>query len=135
MALKTPLQQQVYYSDFLKNFNMNPNTNDLARVTNEQAIINSVLKIIKTNNYEVPYNPYFGANLYRFLFEPFTPGTEIEIQNEIRNALTLYEPRVEVLDITVNGDQDHNSISISLTFSIINNPTPTTITTSLVRVR
>jgi len=135
VASPTPVQQQVYYSDFLRDFKKNPMTNDLARVTNEQSIINSVMKILKTNNYEVPYAPNFGANLNRFLFENFMPTTQVEMTNEITNAIKNYEPRVEILDIVVNGDPDHNSIDITLTFSIINNPAPITITTSLVRVR
>lgn len=135
MATNTPRQKEVYYSDFLFNLNKNPNTKDLVRVTNEQAVINSIKKILKTNHFEIPYNPYFGANLYRYLFEPFLPTTEMEIKNEIRFAIENFEPRAQILDIVVNGQPDDNAIDITLTVSIINNPTPVTVTTTLVRVR
>jgi phage baseplate assembly protein W len=135
MASPSPKQQQVYYSDFLRDFNINPMTKDLARVTNEQSIINSIIKILKTNNYEVPYAPTFGANLNRFLFENFLPTTQVEMQSQITNAITAFEPRVEVLDVVVNGAPDDNSINITVTVSIINNPAPITISTVLVRVR
>lgn len=135
MATSTPRQKEIYYSDFLFNLNKNPNTNDLVRVTNEQSVINSIKKILKTNHFEIPYNPYFGANLNRYLFEPFLPTTEMEIKNEITFAIENFEPRAQILDIIVNGQPDENSIEITLTISIINNPTPITVTTTLVRVR
>lgn len=135
MATNTPRQKEVFYSDFLLNLDKNPYTNDLVRVTNEQAVINSIKKILKTNHYEIPYNPYFGANLYRYLFEPFLPTTEMEIKNEIRFAIENFEPRAQILDLVVNGRPDDNAIDITLTISIINNPTPVTVTTTLVRVR
>jgi phage baseplate assembly protein W len=135
MATSTPRQKDVYYSDFLFNLNKNPNTNDLVRVTNEQSVINSIKKILKTNHFEIPYNPYFGANLYLYLFEPFLPTTEMQIKNEIQFAIENFEPRAEVLDIIVNGRPDDNALDITLTISIINNPTPVTVATTLVRVR
>jgi hypothetical protein len=135
MAAKSPLPQQIYFSDFLFDLNKNPHTKDLARVTNEQAVINSIKKIIKTNNYEVPYNPFFGANIYHYLFENFTPTTELELKNEIRFAIENFEPRANLIDVVVNGNPDGNSMDITITFSIINNPTPITVTTTLVRIR
>lgn len=135
MAQSSPKQKEIYFSDFLFDFKKNPHTHDLVRVTNEQSVINSLKKIIKTNHYEVPYAPYFGANIYHYLFEPFTPTTEMELKNEIKTAILTFEPRVEVLDVVVNGSPDNNSIDITITVSIINNQTPITISTTLVRIR
>lgn len=135
MAQASPRQKQIFYSDFLTDFSTNPHTKDLVKVTNEQAVINSIKKILKTNNFEVPYAAYFGANISRYLFEPFTPITEMEIKNEIRFAIENFEPRAKLLDIIVNGKPDNNSLEITLTFSIINSSTPVTVTTTLIRVR
>jgi phage baseplate assembly protein W len=135
MAQTSPRQKQIYYSDFLSDFSTNPHTNDLIKVTNEQSVINSIKKILRTNHFEIPYNPYFGANLYRYLFEPFTPFTESEIKNEIESAIENFEPRAQLIDTVVNGRPDDNAIDITLTISIINNPNPIVITTTLVRVR
>lgn len=135
MAQSSPIQKEVYFSDFLFDFKKNPHTKDLVRVTNEQSVINSIKKILKTNNFEVPYNAFFGANISHYLFEPFSPTTEMEIKNEIRFAIENFEPRAQVLDIVVNGRPDDNALDIALTISIINNPTPITVTTTLVRIR
>lgn len=135
MAQTSPRQKQIFYSDFLTDFSTNPHTKDLVKVTNEQAVINSIKKILKTNNFEVPYAAYFGANINRYLFEPFTPITEMEIKNEIRFAIENFEPRAQILDLVVNGRPDDNALDITLTFSIINSSTPVTVTTTLIRVR
>lgn len=135
MVQASPRQKQIYYSDFLADFSTNPHTKDLVKVTNEQAVINSIKKILKTNNFEVPYAAYFGANIYRYLFEPFTPITEMEIKNEIKFAIENFEPRAQLLDVVVNGQPDNNALNITLTISIINSSTPVTVTTTLIRVR
>lgn len=135
MVQTSPRQKQIFYSDFLADFSINPHTKDAVKVTNEQAVINSIKNILRTNNFERPYNAYFGANIYRYLFEPFSPFTEIELKNEISFAIENFEPRAEIIDIIVNGRPDENAIDITLTISIINSIAPVTVTTTLVRVR
>lgn len=135
MANPSPKQKQIYFSDFLFDFKKNPHTNDLVRVTNEQSVINSIKKILNTNNYEVPYNAFFGANISNYLFEPFSPTIEMELKNEIRFAIENFEPRAELLDVVINGRPDDNALEITLTVAIINNPAPITVTTTLVRIR
>jgi len=135
MAQTSPRQKQIFYSDFLTDFSTNPHTKDLVKLSNEQAVINSIKKILKTNNFEVTYAAYFGANINRYLFEPFTPITEMEMRNEMRFAIENFEPRAQILDLVVNGRPDDNALDITLTFSIINSSTPVTVTTTLIRVR
>ena len=130
-----PLQSNVVYSDFLSDFSRHPATKDLMRVTNEQSIVNSIKNIIKTNNYEVPYRPGFGANIYHYLFEPFTSLTINEIEQEIRFAIKTYEPRVTLDSINIGGSPDNNELYITLVVTIVNSPTPVTITTTLTRIR
>jgi len=133
--MASPTQNKIIFSDFLFDFKKHPITGDLLAVTNVQSVINSVKKIIKTNNYEIPYNPTFGANIYQYLFENFTPVTKHKIENDIRFAIQNFEKRVNIIDIVVNDMPDDNAINITLTFSIINTPDPITLTTTLTRIR
>lgn len=135
MASASPLQSNVIYSDFLSDFSRHPATQDLLKVTNEQSVINSILKIIKTNNYEVPYRPSFGANIYHYLFEPFTRLTISEMEQEIKFAIKKYEPRAAINSINIGGNPDQNRIDITLVVSILNSPNPVTINTTLTRIR
>lgn len=133
--MASPIQNTIYFSDFLFDFKKNPVTGDLLVVTNTQSVMNSLKKIIRTNHYEIPYNPSFGANISHYLFENFTPVTQNMIETDIRFAIKNFEPRAEILDLVVNGTPDNNSLTITLTFSIINSPDPITLTTTLTRIR
>lgn len=133
--MATPLPSNTIYSDFLSDFSKHPATSDLLRVTNEQSVINSIKKILKTNHFEIPYRPDFGANLYQYLFEPFDKFTLNEVEQNIRSAIQLYEPRATIEDINIGGSPDDNQLFISLTVAIRNAPNPVTINTTLTRIR
>lgn len=135
MPAPSPLPQNIIYSDFLSDFSRHPATGDLLKVTNEQSVINSIKKILRTNHYDVPYRPAFGANIYRYLFEPITRFTINEIEISIRRAIERYEPRATIEDINIGGDEDRNSINISMVVAIRNAPNPVTINTTLTRIR
>ena len=46
------------------------------------------------------------------LFENMTPVTEVRIEQAIRNTLQIHEPRIEVIDIIIDGKEDQNTINI-----------------------
>lgn len=49
--------------------------------------------------------PTFGSNVYRFIFEPNDTPLEALIQTEIKDALSKWEPRVALQNVTVvRGD-------------------------------
>ena len=133
--MASPVQANTLFSDFLFDFDRHPATGDLLRVTNERSVLNSLRKIIKTNNYEIPYRPDFGANIYHYLFENFNPMTLNELENSIRLAIEKYEPRARILDINTVGRPDENEIDITLTVSIRTSPNPVVLSTTLTRVR
>ena len=61
-----------------------------------------------------------------FLFENFTPISEIELQAAIESTLSIYEPRVVLEQVKVNDDEgyslDQNKLGITVSFSIANVP-------------
>jgi phage baseplate assembly protein W len=48
----------------------------------------------------------FGGKLRPFLFSPNTVATRQRIQEEIETALSLWEPRIDVLSVSVTPDAD-----------------------------
>ena len=48
----------------------------------------------------------FGAKLRAFLFSPNTVATRQRIQEEIEMALSLWEPRINVLSVNVDPDRE-----------------------------
>ena len=62
----------------------------------------------------------FGCGLRRFLFEPNTVRTRELIRERVARAITLWEPRVVVEDVSVNADDtDDRLIAISIRFRLI----------------
>lgn len=105
------------YSDFLNDLDTHPIKRDLVRKTNEDAIKQSIKNILLTNFYERPFRPDFGANLRRYLFENITPIVLDSMKDEILVALSKWEPRADIISLTVSSLEDTNSVNVSLIFS------------------
>lgn len=115
--------QITYYSDFMTNFNKNPVTGFLAKITNEQAIEQSLQSLLLTQRTERFMQPYVGSKLYALLFEPNDLTTNMAIQQEITTTIQNCEPRVTVVNVQVqnstNGlQQDDNSIYVTINYTI-----------------
>ena len=48
---------------------VHPIRKDINKVTNQMAVINSIKNIILTSHYEKPFQPEFGSNVRKLLFE------------------------------------------------------------------
>jgi len=94
-----------------------------------------VLHILNTNHGEKVFQPLFGANLRQYLFENNGLITSIAITDSIKEAITNFEPRVEVLNVKVNNKPDLNKIAITVVVKIISTNQITNIATSLERLR
>lgn len=128
-------KKQDLYSDFLVNLNMHPNTNDLARVTNEDAVRKALRNLILTNVYERPFKPRLGCSLRHYLFEPISDITTANIRDAITSTIETYEPRAKLLQVDVVPFAEENAYNVSVVFYTINNPAPQTLQVSLYRVR
>lgn len=64
-----------------------------------EDIREAILIILKTARGERVMEPDFGCGIHDYVFEIVNQSTIIRMQEEIRKALLLYEPRIEVLKI------------------------------------
>ena len=124
-----------YFSDFMDNFDKNPFGNQLAKITNEKAVSQSIKNLILTNSGERPFQPYIGTNVYNLLFEPnFTDSADL-VEKLIRNCIENNEPRAIIQEIIFPEQRDEYSIEITIVYNVINNPEPVNLTLVLKRVR
>lgn len=123
------------FSDLDFNFIANPATGDVARKFDENAIKQSVKNLILTSNYEKPFHPEIGSQINSLLFEPFSPMLQAVMVEAIKNTIINYEPRVSLLNVTVNANPDNNSLYVSIIFKIINTETPISVDLVLERTR
>lgn len=123
------------YKDLDINFGRHPVTNDVNRRTGNAAIIGALKNLIQTNTYEKPFNPFFGSNLRRLLFEDVSNITADIIRIDILNSISNYEPRVGVEAIRVQANPDENGYDVTLRFFINNLEAPITLSMFLEKVR
>lgn len=128
-------EKAPYYSDFYNNFNMHPHNRTLAKYTNDNAVKRAVRNLIMTQPGERRFQPEYGCNLRRFLFENVSEYVAGLIKDVIMETIAQYEPRVRVLDVIIIPNDAINSYEVTVVFEVINNVNPMSISLTLYRVR
>lgn len=123
------------YSDLDIAFIGNPITGKLGRKLNRDAVKQSVKSLILTDYFERPFKPEIGCSIRYYLFELFNPAVKQQMENAIREVIRNYEPRAEVIDVLVEDRPDFNALTVSVAFSILNDPEPIILDVLLERVR
>lgn len=70
----------------------------------EDHVRQSILLIAQTAQGERMMRPDFGSGLSRMVFEPLGQATISLVQHTLTQALTRYEPRIDIVDLTVISD-------------------------------
>lgn len=136
MAIITPLtKQSIVYSDIPGDFLLSPVNFDLTRRVNEDTVKQSITNILFTNKGERLMRPAFGGGISATLFENLTPVTVSLVEDNIKETLKLFEPRADIISVSVDSEIDSNDVDITITFKIINNIEPISFTVTLNRVR
>ena len=99
---------------------IHPHTNDVVGRYDDEALVGSVLNIIKTRKGERVFQPDFGSTIYNSLFEPMSQSTRISLEAQIENALHQHEPRIHVNFIEVHVDIDENRYNVTIGFTPVN---------------
>ena len=107
------------FRDISASFQANPLNNDLVVLKNANAIARSIRNIISTSPGEKFFDPDFGSNVTKLLFENLDDISAISIRDEIENSINNYEPRVSLISVDTNPDYDNNSLDVKLIYRII----------------
>lgn len=100
-------------------FQVNPLSNDLIALKNENSIARSVRNIIFTVPGEKMFNPDFGTDINASLFELLDETSAVVIKDQIEYSLETYEPRIRLLDVIVVPDFEGNGYDVEISYSII----------------
>lgn len=125
----------LVYSDFYSNLDLELVKKDLLSYKNEDSVKRSIRNILLTDKGERFFNPTFGSDIRKMLFENFSPSTEQVVADLIKTAIGNHEPRANVIDVNVSGNPDQNSMYINIVFSVINKAEPVTLELILNRIR
>lgn len=136
MVKITPMsKKREIYSDFTKDLYLNPVSYDVSRKTNEEAVKESIKNLLLVNRGERLFQPNIGADIIKLLFENFTPATTKIIKEQVRETISLYEPRAELLDVSLIFSPDQNAAQIQIAFNITTSEDPVTLNVIVERLR
>ncbi len=86
----------------------------------EDDIKESIQIILGTSKGERLMQPEFGCGIHDLVFEPVNTSTEGLIIHHIREALTLFEPRIEVMKVCVSKDElDVGKLLINTEYRVV----------------
>ena len=128
-------KQETRYSDFLTDLTPHPNTKDLVKNTNVDAVKRSIRNLIQTNRYERLMRPNLGSGVRKILFEPITSASADMLKQYVTETIGNFEPRAKVLNVDVFTDTNNLAYTINIYFYVINIADPVSMTVTLYRVR
>jgi phage baseplate assembly protein W len=76
----------------------------------------SLTTILDTEPGERIMLPGFGCGLRRYLMAPNTVTTRTSMANDIRSALETWEPRIQVLDVSVTPGDDPYLVWVDIAY-------------------
>jgi len=87
---------------------------DFSRVTNLQAILASWNNILLTPLRSYTFEPDYGSELFKYVFEPADFDTLENIKNEVEYRLSSYDDRATVENIDVKFISDRKGFVINV---------------------
>ncbi len=87
----------------------------------EEDIKEAIWIILATSKGERVMRPDFGSGIYDFVFASMNTATIGLVENSVREALTLYEPRIELLDVEVSTEEaDSGKLLVGVSYRVRN---------------
>lgn len=109
-------KRPAVYTDFDAEFEPNPITGDLKIISDEKAVAQALKFLVLTNMGERLFQPRLGGDIYKELFKNNTPAAMTALKERVKDIVTNYEKRVDLIDVDVvsNG----HSIGITVFYSL-----------------
>lgn len=85
----------------------------------EDDIREAILIILGTAKGERVMRPDFGCGIHDLVFAPINTATITLVQNSVREALTVYEPRIELIKVEALGDRaDEGKLLVNIDYRV-----------------
>ena len=113
------------FKDISLSFSPHPVTKDLPVLINERAVVRSVRNLVETIPTERFFNSDIGTDIRGSLFETFSRETLVTIEDQIRDTIGNFEPRVSNFQIEASSRPDDNTFNVKVIFDIAGLNVPT----------
>ena len=107
-----------YYSDIPASFAKSVVNNDLSASYDLKAVQESLAGIIQTNKGERPFEPEFGCDVNKQLFQNISVAAANNIKYEIENSVSNFEPRVILTGVVVSPVYESNRYDVSIYYHL-----------------
>ena len=107
------------FKDISLSFTPHPVTKDLPILAKERVIVRSVRNLVETIPTERFFDSSIGTDIRDSLFENFERSTVMIIEDQVREVLDNFEPRVSDVGVKVDADPDSNEFEVTVFFEIV----------------
>lgn len=88
-------------------------------VYDEDAIRGSIFNILTTPYGSRAFNPEYGSRLFNYVYEPLDGITRSQIYAFVLQAISRWEPRVELINNQSSVTATQDGFLVSLTYRIV----------------
>lgn len=104
--IKYPIQDDSIKNNFL----------DTSKTT-KNNISSKLLLLLLTNKGERYYNPEYGTDLLKYIFDPKDNITTTDIKDDISRTVSKYLPTISIKDVVFDSNNDDNVLNINVSFT------------------
>lgn len=88
-------------------------------VTDSQQIKSDLMHLILTRKGTRYYNPEFGTNLLKFIFEPNDGLTQSQISDEIKSVVKKYLPKLQINNVIITpSETNEHLVTVKIDYTI-----------------
>jgi phage baseplate assembly protein W len=87
--------------------------------TTKEALLSNLNLLLLTNKWERYFNPLYGTDLLKYVFEQNDNIVRLEIENEIKQTVNRYIPKLIInrIDFAQPEENSENSLDILINFT------------------
>ena len=93
-------------------------TGEIATVSDDEDVRQAILIILRTDKGERVMNPEFGAGLTALMFEPLSQTTLSLARHRVEQALVVWEPRIDHVQVTATADGALGRLDIEIRYRV-----------------
>ena len=93
-------------------------TSQIATAAYEDDVQQAIRIILGTEPGERVMRPTFGTGLRGLMFEPINTTTMALAQYRVQQALTLWEPRIDSVNVVVTADPPNGLLNIAVSYRV-----------------
>lgn len=90
---------------------------DFRRIADIEVILSSWNNILITPKRSYVFDPEYGSNLYKLVFEPLDQQTQEKIREEVIDTITRYDDRATIKNVSINFLPNYKGFQVNIDVS------------------